>query len=249
MSEQIKDKINLDKLPQHIAIIMDGNGRWANGQGMERVFGHKSGVSAVKQTVEACTELGIKFLTLYTFSTENWARPKDEVDALMELLINTISGERETLIKNKISLAAIGDLESLPKGCYNALMETIEATRAFGSMQLTLALSYSARWEIVEAVKRIALDHRNNLIKLEQITEETFSKYLTTHNIPDPELMIGTSGEYRISNYLLWQLAYTEFYFVEKLWPDFGKEDLYEAVLNYQNRQRRFGKTGFQIEK
>lgn len=249
MSEQIKDKINLDKLPQHIAIIMDGNGRWANGQGMERVFGHKSGVSAVKQTVEACTELGIKFLTLYTFSTENWARPKDEVDALMELLINTISGERETLIKNKISLAAIGDLESLPKGCYNALMETIEATRAFGSMQLTLALSYSARWEIVEAVKRIALDHRNNLIKLEQITEETFSKYLTTHNIPDPELMIRTSGEYRISNYLLWQLAYTEFYFVEKLWPDFGKEDLYEAVLNYQNRQRRFGKTGFQIEK
>ena len=241
------NKLVLDKLPKHIAIIMDGNGRWAKKQGEERVFGHQNGVVAVKDTVEGAAELGIKFLTLYAFSTENWNRPQNEVDALMQLLISTISKETATLTKNNIRLQAIGDLKSLPGDCYNELMEAIEKTSKNDRMTLVLALSYSAKWEITNALKQIALKIEKQEISSADVNEKLIESMLCTLNIPDPELLIRTSGEHRISNFLLWQIAYSEFYFTDKLWPDFRKEDLVDALIDFQNRERRFGKTSEQI--
>lgn len=243
----LKEKINPETLPQHIAIIMDGNGRWAKQQGAERVFGHENGVKSVRDTVEAAAEIGVKFLTLYAFSTENWNRPKEEVMALMSLLVHTINAETKTLNKNSIRLQAIGDLKSLPADCYNELQEAIENTKNNTRMTLVLALSYSSRWEITNAVKQIAEKIANKTLSPAEINENTINAHLCTADIPEPELMIRTSGENRISNFLLWQLAYTELYFTETLWPDFRKEDLYQAILNYQTRERRFGKTSEQI--
>jgi undecaprenyl diphosphate synthase len=238
-----KEKIDIAKLPQHIAIIMDGNGRWAKQKGKVRVFGHQNGVKAVKETIEAAAELGINFITLYAFSTENWSRPKYEVDALMQLLVKTINSETKTLNKNNIRLLAIGDLESLPKNCKNELMEAMNSTSQNTRTTLVLALSYSSKWEIIDAVKQISLKVKNNEISIDDIDQNLFSSFLNTSSIPDPELLIRTSGEYRISNFLLWQIAYSELYFTEKLWPDFRKEDLYEAIVDFQSRERRFGKT------
>ncbi len=235
------DKIEKSKLPKHIAIIMDGNGRWAKQRQQERVFGHENGVVAVKETVEAAAELGIKYLTLYAFSTENWNRPKEEVDALMSLLVKTINQETKTLNDNNIRLTAIGDLQSLEKETYDELMTAINETSNNSKMTLILALSYSSKWEITNAMKMIAEKIKNNEIQPDQINQELISSYLTTSNIPDPEMLIRTSGEYRISNFLLWQIAYSELYFTPKLWPDFRKEDLYLAILDYQSRERRFG--------
>lgn len=243
----LKNKINPDKLPSHVAIIMDGNGRWAQRQGANRIFGHQNGVKAVRDTTEAAAELGIKFLTLYAFSTENWNRPVEEVNALMELLVHTISAEKETLNKNNIRLLAIGDLKSLPGSCYNELMEAIRDTAGNTRMSLVLALSYSSRWEIVNAMKQIASEVEAGKLKPEQINDELISTYLTTKGIPDPELLIRTSGENRISNFLLWQIAYTELYFTDKLWPEFSKEDFYTALIDYQNRERRFGLVSAQL--
>jgi undecaprenyl diphosphate synthase len=242
-----REKLNLDKLPKHVAVIMDGNGRWAKEKGKMRVFGHKNGVLAVRDTVEGAAEVGIENLTLYAFSTENWNRPKLEVTALMELLVSTINKETKTLMENNVRLNAIGDLHSLPKRCYKELQEAIAKTAANTRLTLTLALSYSSRWEILNATKLIATDMASGKIKPEEINEKLFENYLSTHNLPDPELMIRTSGEHRISNYLLWQLAYAELYFTPKLWPDFRREDLFEAVYNYQQRERRFGLTSEQL--
>ncbi len=244
---ELKEKINLENLPQHIAIIMDGNGRWAKQQGAERIFGHENGVRSVRDTVEAAAELGIKYLTLYAFSTENWNRPQEEVIALMQLLVHTISAETKTLNENKIRLKAIGDLKSLPQDCYNELQEAMEKTKDNSRTTLVLALSYSSRWEIINAVKEIAEKVENKKLTAEEITENVFTSHLCTADMPEPELMIRTSGEHRISNFLLWQLAYAELYFTDKLWPDFRKNDLYEAILDYQNRERRFGKTSEQL--
>jgi undecaprenyl diphosphate synthase len=226
---------------------MDGNGRWAKQQGQHRIFGHEQGVKSVRETVEAAAEVGVKFLTLYAFSTENWNRPQEEVIALMQLLVHTINAETKTLNKNSIRLQAIGDLKSLPTDCYNELQEAIENTKNNSRMTLVLALSYSSHWEIMNAIKEIAKDVENKTLSAAVITEEIFKSHLCTSNIPDPELMIRTSGEHRISNFLLWQLAYSELYFTDKLWPDFRKEDLFEAILDYQNRERRFGKTSEQL--
>ncbi len=243
----LKDKINPAKLPRHIAIIMDGNGRWAKQQGEQRIFGHENGVKSVRETVEAAAELGIEYLTLYAFSTENWNRPQEEVIALMQLLVHTISAETKTLNENKIRLQAIGDLKSLPADCLHELNEAIDKTKDNSRTTLVLALSYSSRWEIINAVKQIAEQIENKTLSAAQITEEIFNSHLCTSSMPEPELMIRTSGEHRISNFLLWQLAYAELYFTDKLWPDFRKEDLYEAILDYQNRERRFGKTSEQL--
>ena len=242
-----RDKLNIHKLPKHVAVIMDGNGRWAKEKGKLRVFGHKNGVLAVRDTVEGAAELGIENLTLYAFSTENWNRPKLEVTALMELLVSTINKETKTLMENNVRLNAIGDLNSLPKRCHNELLEAINKTKDNKGLTLTLALSYSSRWEIADAAKKIAADVKSGLINEADINEKMFEGYLSTHNLPDPELMIRTSGEHRISNYLLWQLAYAELYFTPKLWPDFRREDLFEAIFNYQQRERRFGLTSEQI--
>jgi len=243
----LKEQINPDKLPLHIAIIMDGNGRWAKSKGAERIFGHENGVTAVRETVESAAELGVEFLTLYAFSTENWNRPREEVDALMNLLVKTIHAETGTLNKNNIRLWAIGDLTSLQSDCYNELMSSIKATENNTRMTLVLALSYSARWEITDAVKRIAREVDAKRLEADQITQDVFSSFLSTKDIPDPALLIRTSGEYRISNFLLWQIAYSELFFTSKLWPDFRKEDLYEAIIDYQTRERRFGKTSEQL--
>lgn len=243
----IKEKINPAKLPSHIAIIMDGNGRWARQQGEERIFGHENGVKAVRDTVEGAAEIGVKYLTLYAFSTENWNRPQEEVEALMKLLVHTINIETETLNKNNIRLQAIGDLKSLPKDCYDELQEAISNTKNNSRMTLVLALSYSSRWEITNAVRQIAQGVEDKKLSAAEINESTIQNYLCTYTIPDPELMIRTSGEHRISNFLLWQLAYSELYFTDKFWPDFRKEDLYEAILDYQTRERRFGKTSEQL--
>ena len=243
-----KEKIDIQRLPQHIAIIMDGNGRWAKGQGKMRIFGHQNGVGAVRAVSEACAELGVKNLTLYAFSTENWNRSQIEVEALMKLLSKTIFEELSTLNDNNIRLNAIGDLERLPKYNYDALMKTIEETKNNDRMTLTLCLSYSGRWEITEAAKKMAEKVKSGELNIEQIDEKCFSSFLYTNGMPDPELLIRTSGEERISNFLLWQLAYSEFYFTDKLWPDFGKEDLYEAIVDYQGRERRFGKTSEQVK-
>jgi undecaprenyl diphosphate synthase len=242
-----KKNIDLHRLPKHIAVIMDGNGRWAKQQGMARIFGHERGVKSVKEITEGCAELGVECLTLYAFSTENWSRPKEEIDALMSLLVSTLKAELETLNKNKISLRAIGDLKSLPEKCQEELQETIEKTKNNNRLKLILALSYSSYWEITEAVKKIALAFKNNEIKSEEITAELISKNLNTAEFPNPELMIRTSGEHRLSNYLLWQLAYAEFYFTDTLWPEFRKNDLAKAIIDFQNRERRFGKTSEQI--
>jgi undecaprenyl diphosphate synthase len=241
------EQINREKVPQHIAIIMDGNGRWAKQQGENRIYGHYEGVNSVRDVVAAAGEVGVKYITLYAFSTENWNRPKEEVDALMELLVSTISAESPQLNKKNVRLQAIGDLNSLPPACLQELNESIDLTSQNTGLTLVLALSYSSKWELISAVKQIATDAKNGLINIEDITEKHIEQYLCTKHIPDPELMIRTSGENRISNFLLWQLAYAEFYFTEKLWPDFRKDDLYEAILNYQNRERRFGKTSDQL--
>ena len=245
----LKTSINTDKLPQHIAIIMDGNGRWAKKQSKLRVFGHQGGVKAVRDTVEGAAEIGIKYLTLYAFSTENWRRPKIEVDALMELLVNTINKETKSLMDNDIRLQAIGNIESLPKKCKKKLEEVIKKTANNKRMTLVLALSYSSKWEIIEAVKKITKKVEDKKLQLEDINEEVFNSSLSTHNIPNPELLIRTSGEHRVSNFLLWQIAYSELYFTDVLWPNFRREHLQEAIVDYQNRERRFGKTSEQIEK
>ena len=243
-----KDKIQSDKLPKHVGIIMDGNGRWAKQKGKIRMFGHRSGVIAVKETVEMAAELGIQYLTLYAFSTENWKRPKIEINSLMELLVSTIHKETKTLNENNIRLSAIGDIESLPSSCRRELKEAIELTKNNTRMTLVLALSYSSRWELTRAMQAIAEKVSRKELKPEDISEETIQNHLNTSGIPDPELLIRTSGEHRISNFLLWQIAYTELYFTEKLWPDFRKEDFCEAIINFQNRERRFGKISEQIK-
>ena len=242
-----KEQIDLVKLPQHIAIIMDGNGRWAKDKGKLRIFGHHNGVLSVRDVVEGAVELGIKYLTLYTFSSENWNRPKLEVMAIMELMVSTIHKEIETFMKNNVRLMAIGDLEMLPPKCHSELINAINKTSVNTGLVLTLALSYSSRREILQAVKRIAGKVQKGELKIEDIDEETFENNLYTSGMPNPELLIRTSGEYRISNYLLWQIAYAELYFTSKLWPDFRKEDLYEAILDYQKRERRFGMTSEQV--
>jgi len=242
-----KDQISLDNLPEHVAIIMDGNGRWAKNHGRPRIFGHKNGVNAVKEVTEAAAEIGVKYLTLYAFSTENWSRPIFEIDALMSLLVETVGKQLKTLNKNKIRLEAIGDIEKLPKNTLQALLSGIEETKNNDRMTLVLALNYSSRWEIVEASKQIAQKVLEGTTKIEEINSELFSQHLSTKNYPDPSLMIRTSGEQRISNYLLWQSAYTELYFTNVLWPDFKKENFYEALVTYQNRERRFGKTSEQL--
>jgi undecaprenyl diphosphate synthase len=246
LSESIHH-IDFERLPKHIAVIMDGNGRWAKSKGMPRVFGHKNGVTAVREISEACAELGIKHLTLYAFSTENWNRPPTEVSALMTLLVETIRKEIKTLNKNNIRLNAIGDLSKLPEKSYHALKQGMQETSANTGLTLHLALNYSSRWEITHAVKNIATDIQNGKISVDAITEGLFEQYLNTNGIPDPELLIRTSGEMRISNYLLWQIAYTELIFLDVMWPEFRKINLYTAIEEYQKRERRFGKTGDQV--
>jgi undecaprenyl diphosphate synthase len=242
-----KEQVDLSRLPQHVAVIMDGNGRWAQQQGKLRVFGHQSGVNAVRETAEAAAEIGVKFVTLYAFSTENWNRPKEEVDALMQLLVHTINAETETLQKNEIRLQTIGDTASLPEDCRKELQEAIDATAKNTRMTLILALSYSSRWEIIEATKKIVAQVQAGKLDVNSISAETISNELTTAAFPDPELLIRTSGEHRVSNFLLWQVAYAEFYFTEVLWPDFDREEFYKAIVDYQQRERRFGKTSAQI--
>ena len=231
----------------HVAVIMDGNGRWARKKGNERIFGHQNGVKAVRDTVEAAAEVGISFLTLYAFSTENWSRPRTEIDALMTLLVSSLENEKDTLMKNNVKLQTIGDLSSLPDDVRKNLSATINATAANTGLVLVLALSYSGRWEIIQAISKIANDVVSGEITVNDINDSMFNQYLSTAGIPDPELMIRTSGESRISNFLLWQLAYAELYFTKTLWPDFSKEDFYEAIVNFQCRERRFGKTGEQV--
>ncbi len=242
-----KDKIIKEKLPKHVAIIMDGNGRWAKQRGKNRIFGHKSGVKSVKEVVEAAGTLKIQYLTLYAFSTENWNRPKIEVDALMTLLLNSINSEKKDLIENNIQLKVIGNTEALPTKIRQKISKVIEETKINTGLTIVIALSYSSRWEIVNAIKNISKEVKENKIDISNINSDLVSKYLTTSEIPDPELLIRTSGEYRISNFLLWQIAYSELYFTKKLWPDFGKEEFYEAIYDFQYRERRFGKTSEQI--
>jgi undecaprenyl diphosphate synthase len=244
----LKNNIDIKKLPRHIAIVMDGNGRWANERGENRLFGHLHGVQSVREVVEGAAELGVEFLTLYAFSTENWDRPEYEVAGLMELLVDTIKKEVPTLNKNNIKLHVIGDLALLPENALRELKEAISETHANTGLNLIMALSYSARWEIINAVKKIAAKVQLGEVKAEEISAELFQSFLTTANFPDPELMIRTSGEYRISNFLLYQMAYTELYFTNTLWPDFRKENLYDAIIDYQQRERRFGKTSDQLK-
>ena len=236
-----RNQIQTSNLPNHIAIIMDGNGRWAKQKGKLRVFGHKSAIKAVRDTVEGAAEIGVNYLTLYAFSTENWNRPKREVDALMRLLVNSLHKELKTLNDNNIRLSAIGNITNLPKKCQNELQDVIDKTKNNSRMNLVLALSYSSKWELAEAVKKIASEVSQGKYSIDEINEQLISQSLNTKDIPDPELMIRTSGEYRISNFLLWQLAYSELYFTKKLWPDFRREDLFEAICDYQSRERRFG--------
>lgn len=245
----LKEKIDQQKLPQHIAIIMDGNGRWAKMHGKHRIFGHEQGVVSVRETAEAAAEIGVKYLTLYAFSTENWKRPATEVEALMQLLVETIHHETKTLTENDIRLRAIGDLNSLDERCRNELLEAIHKTASNKRMDLVLALSYSGRWEITETLRNIAAMVKEGKLDPDEINQETITDKLTTNGIPDPELLIRTSGEYRVSNFLLWQIAYAELYFTRKFWPEFRKEDLYKAILDYQQRERRFGKVSEQLLK
>lgn len=246
--ESLLQQIDKKNLPKHIAIIMDGNGRWAEEQGEVRLFGHYHAVESVRNIVEGCAELGIKYLTLYAFSTENWDRPQPEVDGLMSLLVETIHKEVPVLNKNNICLHVIGDVTMLPSSAQTALNEALHQTSANTGLNLIMALSYSSRWELINAVKNIALAVHEGKIKAEDIDQNTFQQYLTTANFPDPDLMIRTSGEYRISNFLLYQMAYTELYFTNTRWPDFRKQNLYEAIIDYQSRERRFGKTSNQLK-
>jgi undecaprenyl diphosphate synthase len=236
-----------DKVPRHIAIIMDGNGRWAKQKGMPRVLGHRSGVKSVREVTEGCAEIGVQYLTLYAFSTENWSRPTTEVTALMSLLVETIRAEIRSLNKNQVRLMAIGDIEALPRSSYDALMEGIEQTKNNTKLNLVLALNYSAKWEILRAARQLAEAAVKGQIPPEEIDEAAFENALSTRGIPDPELLIRTSGETRISNFLLWQIAYAELYFTPVFWPDFGKRELFEAIINYQRRERRFGMISEQI--
>ena len=243
----IKSRIIPDKVPRHIAIIMDGNGRWAKQKGMPRVLGHRSGVKSVREVTEAAAQIGVEYLTLYAFSTENWNRPPAEVTALMSLLVETIRAEIRDLNKNGVRLMAIGDLEALPKASYEALKKGMEDTRHNKRINLVLALNYSAKWEILRAARILAEQAKQGLLQPEAIDENVFESALSTHGIPDPELLIRTSGETRISNFLLWQIAYAELYFTPVFWPDFGQNELYEAIVSYQRRERRFGMTGEQL--
>lgn len=243
----IPENLDRNKVPEHIAIIMDGNGRWAKKNNKARVFGHRNGVKSVREVTEGAAECGVKYLTLYAFSTENWNRPKSEVNALMQLLVTTIGNETKTLKKNNIRLLAIGELDNLPGNCNKELQKAIDKTADNTGMTLILALSYSSKWEILKAIKGLLNDVKDQKISDLDISEEVFNTYLCTAGIPDPELLIRTSGEHRISNFLLWQLAYSELYFTTKLWPDFKREDLWEAIIDYQSRERRFGKTSEQL--
>ncbi len=242
-----KEHIDPTKLPRHIAVIMDGNGRWAKKKGALRIFGHRNAVKAVRDITEGCAELGIEYLTLYAFSTENWARPKEEVDGLMELLVNTLKEEINTLMENRVKLITIGETSHLPEACQKNLAWAVDMTKNNSGLTVVLALSYSGRWEITQAIKALAIDVQKGVLDPASLTESRFEKYLQTTGIPDPELLIRTSGEMRISNFLLWQIAYTELYITPTLWPDFRKENLYEAIWSYQQRERRFGKTSEQL--
>jgi len=244
----IKDQIDKEKLPRHVAIIMDGNGRWAKKRGNKRIFGHRNAVAAVRDTVEAAAELGVYYLTLYAFSTENWKRPRTEVDALMSLLVSTINSETKTLMDNNVRLLSIGNLNALPVSVQDQLLQTISVTRQNTGLNLVLALSYSSHWEIISAVQDIAKRIESGKLSAKDIDIRLFEQSLSTAGMPEPELLIRTSGEYRLSNFLLWQIAYTELYFTKTLWPDFRREHLYEALLNYQCRERRFGKTTEQLQ-
>jgi undecaprenyl diphosphate synthase len=243
----LRKKINTEKTPSHVAIIMDGNGRWARQRGMDRIYGHQQGVNAVREVIEAAAELEIKYLTLYTFSTENWNRPDDEVSALMGIMIQSLSNETDTLIKNNIRLNVIGDVDRLASDVKNTLFNTIQRTSVGKGLEVVVALSYSSRWEIVQAARKLASEVQKGKLTPDEIKEGDFVNFLSTKGIPDPELMIRTSGELRISNFLLWQIAYSELYFTEVLWPDFGKEEFYKAIIDFQKRERRFGKTSEQI--
>ena len=243
----MKERVDLHNLPRHIAVIMDGNGRWAKKQGAARVFGHRNAIQAVRETTEGCAEIGVQYLTLYAFSTENWNRPKAEVNALMELLVSTIRKEVGTLQKNNVRLNHIGNLKELPAGCQKQLLEAIEQTQQNTGLTLTLALNYSGRWEILQATQRLMQAVQEGKLQPEALTQQLFEQQLNTHDMPEPELLIRTSGEMRISNFLLWQLAYTELFITDVLWPDYRKEHLYEAIVSYQQRERRFGKTSEQI--
>ncbi len=245
----LESQINKNTLPKHLAIIMDGNGRWAKKKGLFRTKGHEQGASAVREVVEGCAEIGVKFLTLYAFSTENWKRPKREVDLLMKLLVSSLRKDTKTLLKNNIKLNAIGNLDELPKKVHAELLEVIDKTKTNERMTLTIALSYGSREEIIKTIKEISHNVKNNLISPSDIDETVINNHLYTKNLPDVDLLVRTSGEHRISNFLLWQIAYAELYFTNTLWPDFKKEDLFEALLNYQNRERRFGKTSEQLKK
>jgi len=247
--EDFKSQINANNLPNHIAIIMDGNGRWAEMKGKPRVFGHKNGVTSVKEVIEGCREIGINYLTLYAFSTENWNRPKLEVKTLMALLVSSLRKELNTLVKNNIKLNTIGNIENLPEKAQAELAEVVEKTKNNTSLTLTLALSYGSREEIVNVIRNISKKVVNNQIAIEEINENIINNHLYTFSLPDVDLLIRTSGEKRISNFLLWQIAYAELYFTDTLWPDFRKENLFNAIVNYQHRERRFGKTSQQIEK
>jgi undecaprenyl diphosphate synthase len=240
-------KIDISKAPKHIAIIMDGNGRWAKKQGHERLYGHNFGVESVRETLKAAKQLKVQYLTMYAFSTENWNRPKDEVDGLMDLLVRSIAAEVGELMENGVRLMTIGDTEGLPEACRNELMEAIQQTKDNTEITLVLALNYSSRWEITNALQQIVKSVQASELTEEEITIEKIEEFLTTRGIPDPELLIRTSGEHRISNFLLWQIAYTEFHFTEVLWPDFREEDLFKAVLDYQSRERRFGMVSEQL--
>lgn len=242
MKESLKERIDKDKLPQHVAIIMDGNGRWAKKQGNQRIFGHMNGVKAVREVVEGSAEIGLKYLTLYAFSTENWNRPGYEVDALMNLLVDTINDETKTLIENNVRLKVIGDIQRLPASVVHHLRIAMESTENNTGLTLILALSYSGRWEILDAIRKIAGKIEKKEIKADDIKCEYFTRHLQTAGFPDPEMLIRTSGERRISNFLLWQMAYTELYFSQTLWPDFTREELFEAICDFQKRERRFGK-------
>jgi undecaprenyl diphosphate synthase len=246
--ESFRNSLDNKNIPEHIAIIMDGNGRWAQKQGATRVFGHQHGVEAVRSVVEGAGEVGVKYLTLYAFSTENWERPRFEVDALMGLLVHTIDAETQSLMKNNVRLSTIGDISKMPDKVREKLLKCIKTLESNTGLNLILALSYSSKWEILEAVKKIAQDAKDGKILPKNIDDKLFRKYLTTVDIPDPELLIRTSGEQRISNFLLWQIVYSELYFTETLWPDFRKEDLFEAIYKYQHRERRFGKTSEQLK-
>lgn len=249
LKNEIMDQQSLipERMPEHIAVIMDGNGRWAKSKGLPRVFGHKKGVETVHEITEAAAEIGLKYLTLYAFSTENWNRPKEEVDALMGILVDTIVKERPTLMNNNVRLLTIGDTDRLPEEPRKRFLGLIEETASNTGLSLVLALSYSSRWEIIEAARRIAKEAVTGALRVEDINEQVLSEHMTTAAIPDPDLLIRTSGELRISNFLLWQLAYTELYFTDKCWPEFTKQDFIEAILDYQHRERRFGKTSEQV--